>query len=86
MPSVIEILVGILLTALVSMNVALLLGSRKYGERLMYVETKMDIYLDHVGLDVRKVNGAIKTHLEELKKSNGPTVGCINTKELYKGG
>lgn len=53
-------------------------------ERMIKVETKLDIYLDHAGLDVRKVNKAIADNIEEIKKNDKPTVGCINVKELYK--
>jgi hypothetical protein len=54
------------------------------SEGLIAVETKMDIYLEIAGLDVQKVNRAIKEHKDELKQNGKPSVGCINIKELYR--
>ncbi len=56
----------------------------KISDRVIVVETKLDIYLDHSGFDIRKVNKAITDNMEELKKNDKPTVGCIHVKELYK--
>jgi hypothetical protein len=52
-------------------------------ERQAVVETKVDMLLGHSGFDMRKVNRAIKDNLDEIKKNNQPSVGCINIKELY---
>ena len=56
----------------------------KITEREIVVETKLDIFLDHAGFDVPKVNKTIKEHMNELKKNDKPSVGCINVKELYR--
>ena len=56
----------------------------KINERETVVETKLDIFLDHAGFDVPKVNRTIKEHMKELKKNDRPSVGCINVKELYR--
>lgn len=56
----------------------------KVNERQAVLETKVDIFLTHVGFDIRKVNKAIEQHMEELKKNDRPSVGCINITELYK--
>jgi hypothetical protein len=51
------------------------------------VETKLDIFLEHSGFDMPKVNKAIKEHMAELAEDGKPSVGgCINIKELYKEG
>lgn len=86
MDIIVSILVGVLLTALITMNVTQLTKYAKVLERLTYVETKMDIYLDSVGLDIQKVNRAIKEHKEELEQNGRPSVGCISVKSLYKEG
>lgn len=56
----------------------------KIDTRQTILETKLDIFLDHSGFDVQKVNKTINEHMEELKKNNKPSVGCINIKELYR--
>ena len=80
----------ILLTIIVAAGIPCLVALVRYiasvGTRLTVVETKMDIYLDHSGFDVPKVNETIKKNIKELKKNNRPSVGCINVKELYKEG
>jgi hypothetical protein len=58
----------------------------KITERQAVVETKVDMLLDHSGFDMRKVNRAIKDNLDEIKKNDKPSVGCINIKELYREG
>jgi hypothetical protein len=58
----------------------------KISDHVIIIETKLDIYLEHSGFDVQKVNKAIKENMEELKRNDKPTVGCIHIKELYKGG
>lgn len=58
----------------------------KINDRETVVETKLDIFLDHAGFDVNKVNRTIKEHMDELKKNDRPSVGCINVKELKKEG
>jgi hypothetical protein len=40
--------------------------------------------LEIAGLDNRKVNRAIKEHMDELKNNNKPSIGCINIQELYR--
>ena len=55
-------------------------------ERITITETKLDMILDNSGFDVHKVNKAIKENMEELKKNDKPSIGCINTKELRKEG
>lgn len=47
-------------------------------------ETKLDIFLEHTGFDINKVNRTIKEHIEELKNNDKPHVGCINVKGLYR--
>jgi|GEM_PF-5857465 len=79
-----QILLGVLLSGMVAMNLGCLRTGSKFGERITSVETKIDIYLDSQGFDIRKVNRAIKDHKDELKKNNRPSVGCINVKDLYK--
>ena len=54
------------------------------SDRVIVVETKLDIFLEHTGFDLNKVNRAIKDHMDELKLNDKPTVGCINVKGLYK--
>ena len=56
----------------------------KIDQRMTVVETKLDIFLDHNGFDVSKVNKTINEHIGELKKNDKPSVGCINVKELYR--
>ena len=58
----------------------------KLTDRQTIAETKLDIFLDCQGFDIHKVNKAIKENMEELKKNDKPSVGCINTKELRKAG
>ena len=53
-------------------------------EREIAVETKLDMLLEIAGLDNRKVNRAIKEHMDELKNNNKPSIGCINIQELYR--
>jgi len=54
-------------------------------ERMAKIETKMDIYLAHVGFDLMKVNRTIREHLEDLETQDTPAVGgCINISGLYK--
>jgi hypothetical protein len=56
----------------------------KIKESQIVVETKLDIFLQHEGFDVPKVNKAIKEHMDELKENGKPSVGgCINITELY---
>jgi len=55
-------------------------------ERITITETKLDMILDNSGFDIHKVNRAIKENMEELKKNDKPSIGCINTKELRKTG
>jgi hypothetical protein len=78
----------ILLTIIVAAGVPTIVGLSRYisklSTRMTVVETKMDIYLDHIGFDVPKVNETIKKNMKELKKNNRPSVGCINIKELYR--
>lgn len=52
--------------------------------RLVKLETKMDIYLEHAGFSVPKIDRAIKQHMEELQQNDRPAVGCINISQLYK--
>jgi hypothetical protein len=50
-------------------------------------QTMVEMLLDHAGFDMHKVNKAIKQHEEELKQlqtNGGPSLGCIDTKQLYK--
>jgi hypothetical protein len=56
----------------------------KVNNRVTVVETKLDIYLEHTGFDIGKVNKAIKENIEEIKQNGSPSVGCINIKELYR--
>jgi len=56
----------------------------KFAEKLVKLETKMDIYLEHSGFDVSKIEWSIRRHMSELERNDRPTVGCINIKELYK--
>jgi hypothetical protein len=56
----------------------------KASEGLIAVATKLDILLELGGLDIHKVNKAIKEHMDELKKNDRPSIGCINVKELYR--
>jgi len=52
-------------------------------EELVSLQTKMDIYLEHVGFDTQKVNKAIKEHMTELKQNGKPRVGgCIHIDQL----
>jgi len=51
---------------------------------LIVVTTKLDLLLELGGLDNRKVDKAIKEHMEELKQNGKPSIGCINMKELYR--
>jgi len=81
-----QILVGVLLTGLITLNIGCLKNSARISERLVSVETKVDIYLDHTGFDLRKVNRAIRQHEEDLKGNNNTSVGCIDITKLYKEG
>ena len=56
----------------------------KIKDREIINETKLDMLLDEKGFDIRKVNKAIKEHMDELKENNTPSIGCINVKELYR--
>lgn len=56
----------------------------KTNDGLIEVKTKLDMLLEIAGLDLRKVNRAIKEHRDELKKNGAPSSGCINIKELYR--
>jgi len=56
----------------------------KISERETILETKLDIFLEHTGFDINKVNRTIKEHMDELKKNDKPSIGCINVKELYR--
>jgi hypothetical protein len=53
-------------------------------EGLVGVKAKLDILLEIGGLDIHKVNKAIKEHINELKQDGAPSAGCINVKELYR--
>jgi len=79
-------LLGALITIVIGVYKSLIEKVNKMASRTTYVEAKVDIYLDHAGFDVQKVNRTIKDHIEELMQNNGPSVGCINVKELYKTG
>lgn len=81
-----DILVPVLLAGVIALNVGLVKHTIKMGERVTYVEAKTDIVLDLAGLDLHKVNRAIKDHKEELEQNGRPSVGCINVKSLYKEG
>jgi hypothetical protein len=56
----------------------------KTSEGLIGVKAKLDLLLELGGLDIHKVNKAIKDHINELKQDGAPSVGCINIKELYR--
>jgi hypothetical protein len=56
----------------------------KTSNGLIVVKTKLDMLLEIAGLDPRKVNRAIKEHIDELKQDGAPSSGCINIEELYK--
>lgn len=56
----------------------------KIKDRQIINETKLDMLLDEKGFDIRKVNKAIKEHMDELQENNTPSIGCINIKELYR--
>jgi hypothetical protein len=79
-----DILLAIIIGAGIPSIAALFRYISKTDTRMTIVETKMDIYLDHAGFDVPKVNETIKKNMKELKKNNKPSVGCINVKELYR--
>ena len=51
---------------------------------MVKVETKTDIYLEHAGFSVPKVDRAILLHLEELERNDRPRLGCLDIRELYK--
>lgn len=54
---------------------------------LVRFQTMVEMLLDNAGFDMHKVNKAIKQHEEELKQlqtNGGPSLGCIDTKQLYK--
>jgi len=53
-------------------------------EHQVVAETKLDIFLEHSGFDLKKVNNKITEHMEELKNNDKPQIGCINIKELYR--
>ena len=79
-------LLGALITIVIGVFKCLIQKVSKMSDKCTYLEAKMDIYLDHAGFDVQKVNSTIKDHLVDLMKNNRPSVGCINVKELYKPG
>jgi len=54
------------------------------SEGLVGVKAKLDILLHLGGLDLHKVNRAIKEHMNELKQDGEPSVGCIKVEELYR--
>lgn len=58
--------------------------SREFEQRLTVLEAKHDLCLDTLGYDLAKVNGAIGDQMEELKKNNKPSVGCLHPNELKK--
>jgi hypothetical protein len=90
-PTAIYVLLAIVI-ALVTVGIPLFVNAikdinkaiSKISEREVAVETKVDILLEIAGLDNHKVNRTIKEHMEELKKNDKPSVGCINIKELYR--
>jgi len=77
-------LIGGLITLVIGVYRSLADKINKTADRTTYIETKVDIYLEHAGFDVHKVNSAIKNHLDELMQNDRPSVGCINVKELYR--
>jgi hypothetical protein len=56
----------------------------KTTEAMIGVKAKLDILLELGGLDIHKVNKAIKDHIKDLKQDGAPSSGCINLKELYR--
>ena len=56
----------------------------KTSDGLIGLKAKLDMLLELGGLDIHKVNNAIKEHKDELKQDGEPSVGCINVKELYR--
>jgi len=48
------------------------------------LETKLNIFLEHSGFSIPKVDRAIRDHFEELAQNDTPMVGCIRINELYK--
>lgn len=58
--------------------------SNNHSNRLVAVETKLDMLLEINGLDTNKVNKAIRENMDELKQNGKPSVHCINLKELYR--
>ena len=88
MEFILQVVLAALLAGLISVVVGVFksLSQKvsKLSDKCTYVEAKVDIYLDHAGFDMQKVNSAIKTHLDELMQNGRPSVGCINVKELYK--
>lgn len=79
-------LLGGLITIVIGVYRSLSRKVNKMSDRTTYIETKVDIYLEHAGFDVRKVNSSIKDHIDELMQNGRPSAGCINIKELYKTG
>lgn len=53
-------------------------------DRMTRLEVKQDLSLDKSGYDVDKVNRAIENKMEEIKKNDKPSVGCIHPNELRK--
>lgn len=53
-------------------------------ERLTVMETKQDINLYAAGFDIGEVNEAIENSIEELKKNDKPSVGCIHVDKLKR--
>lgn len=77
-------LLGGMIAAIVKVYASLGRKCDDLATRTTALEVKMDIYLEHAGFDVPKVNGAIRMHMEELKTKDRPSVGCIDISKLYK--
>lgn len=56
----------------------------RINNRVTIVETKLDIYLNHAGFDINKINRAIKENIEELQQGDSLSIGCIDVKDLYR--
>lgn len=54
------------------------------SDKMIKVETKLDMLLHHSGFDVRKADKDIDEHMEDLKKNDKPKLGCINIDGLYR--
>jgi len=52
--------------------------------RAVVLETKLNIFLEHSGFSIPKVDRAIREHFEELAQNDGPMIGCIDISKLYK--